>query len=69
MGNQNAMKQNGTMPLNPVIIQQQVIEVNEVMPVTITVNDNMEEIADMTEQFSQTIDPILRMYNAGRTIA
>ena len=64
MGNQNAMKQNGTMPLNPVIIQQQVIEVNEVMPVTITVNDNMEEIADMTEQFSQTIDPILRMYNA-----
>lgn len=69
MGNQNAAKKNETVPLNPVIIQQQVIEVNEVMPVTITVNDNMEEIADMTEQFSQTIDPILRMYNAAMSVA
>ena len=28
------------------------------------VDDDMEHIADMKEQFSQTIDPILRMYNA-----
>lgn len=27
-------------------------------------SDNMKTIADMTEQFAHTIDPILRMYNA-----
>ena len=28
------------------------------------VNDDMKKIADMTDEFSQTIDPILRIYNA-----
>lgn len=64
MGKHKAERQDDGVVLNPVVIQQQVIEVNELMPISITVSDSMEEIADMTEQFSQTIDPILRMYNA-----
>lgn len=49
--------------INQMIVQE-VVEVNQIMPITIQVNDSMEKIADMTEQFSQTIDPILSMYNA-----
>lgn len=37
---------------------------NSLMLVRGMVDDDMEHIADMKEQFSQTIDPILRMYNA-----
>ena len=36
---------------------------NSLMLVRGMVDDDMEHIADMKEQFSQTIDPILRMYN------
>lgn len=41
-----------------------VIQVNELMPMPMYVNDNMVHIADMKEEFSHTIDPILRMYSA-----
>ena len=37
---------------------------NSLMLVRGMVDDDMEHIADMKEQFSQTIDPILHMYNA-----
>ena len=37
---------------------------NSLMLVRGMVDDDMEHIADMKELFSQTIDPILRMYNA-----
>lgn len=37
---------------------------NSLMLVRGMVDDDMEHIADIKEQFSQTIDPILRMYNA-----
>lgn len=56
-----------------IVVEEQVIaEVQEaetmqeyeMMPLRRPMNDNMERIADMTEEFSQTIDPILRMYNA-----
>ncbi|MBO5069751.1 MAG: (p)ppGpp synthetase [Roseburia sp.] len=40
------------------------IEVHELIPLRANVNASMEHIADMTEQFSQTMDPVLRMYNA-----
>lgn len=40
------------------------LQLHELMLLKTTVNENMEQIADMTEQFSQTMDPILRMYNA-----
>ena len=54
--------------INQMIVQE-VVEVNQIMPITIQVNDSMEKIADMTEQFSQTIDPILSMYNAAMSAA
>ncbi len=45
--------------------EDEVIEVYELMPRWSSKADtNMEHIADMTDQFSQTIDPILRMYEA-----
>lgn len=46
------------------VVIEEGIHVNGLLPVSYAVNDSMEHIADMTEQFSQTIDPILRMYNA-----
>ena len=45
-------------------VEQQVMMVNELMPLRNPQNDNMERIADMTEEFSQLMDPILRMYSA-----
>lgn len=44
--------------------EESVIAVHELVPMRTAVEDNMEHIADMTDQFSRTIDPILRMYNA-----
>ena len=50
---------------NEVMIErEEVVEVNQVIPLGIAHSDNMEKIADMSEHFSQTMDPILRMYNA-----
>lgn len=45
-------------------VHKDVISMNELMPVRTAADDDMERIADMTDEFSQTIDPILRMYNA-----
>lgn len=47
-----------------VIAREEVVEVNQVISLGVNHSDNMEKIADMSEHFSQTIDPILRMYNA-----
>lgn len=43
---------------------EEVFQVRELMPLSAAIDENMERIADMTDRFSQTIDPILRMYNA-----
>lgn len=43
---------------------ESVIAVHELMPLRMAGEDSMERIADMKDQFSRTIDPILRMYNA-----
>lgn len=43
-------------------------DIFDIVPITRSVNDDMEEIAQMTEQFSQTIDPILRMYNSAMSV-
>ncbi|SHJ82143.1 GTP pyrophosphokinase [Hespellia stercorisuis] len=40
------------------------LEVNELIPRGVRQGDNMEWIVNMKDQFSQTMDPILRMYNA-----
>lgn len=50
--------------IEEVYAQESVIEVHELVPFRTGVEDNMEHIADMTDQFSRTMDPILRMYNA-----
>lgn len=47
-----------------VIVEEDTIAVTELMPLGGMANDNMRTIADMTEQFTYSIDPILRMYNA-----
>lgn len=44
--------------------EESVISVHELVPMRRAGDDNMEHIADMTDQFSRTMDPILRMYNA-----
>ena len=44
--------------------QENVIAVRDLVPMRAAMDDSMERIADMKDQFSQTIDPILRMYNA-----
>lgn len=43
---------------------EKVLEVNQLILLGSNNNDNMENIADMSTYFSQTINPILSMYNA-----
>ena len=50
--------------IEEVTAQENVIAVRDLMPMRAAMDDSMERIADMKDQFSQTIDPILRMYNA-----
>ena len=50
--------------IEEVTAQENVIAVRDLVPMRAAMNDSMERIADMKDQFSQTIDPILRMYNA-----
>ena len=45
------------------------IQVTELIPLGSPASDNMKTIADMTDQFAHTIDPILRMYNAAMSEA
>ena len=50
--------------IEEVTAQEKVIAVRDLVPMRAAMDDSMERIADMKDQFSQTIDPILRMYNA-----
>ena len=50
--------------IDEVTAQENVIAVRDLVPMRAAMDDSMERIADMKDQFSQTIDPILRMYNA-----
>ena len=50
--------------IEEVTAQENVIAVRDLVPMRAAMDDSMEWIADMKDQFSQTIDPILRMYNA-----
>ncbi len=49
--------------------EQSVIEINELVPVAMPYENDMERLADMTEEFSRSIDPVLRMYNAAMSAA
>ncbi|NCB93570.1 MAG: (p)ppGpp synthetase [Clostridia bacterium] len=46
------------------IKNEETLEINELMPVMTPQSDDMKHIANMKSEFSQTMDPILRMYNA-----
>ena len=50
--------------IEEVTAQENVIAVRDLVPMRAAMDDSMERIADMKDQFSQTIDPIQRMYNA-----
>ena len=50
--------------IEEVTAQENVIAVRDLVPMRAAMDDSMERIADMKDQFSQTIDPTLRMYNA-----
>ena len=61
------MEEQGTqqeIEIEEVTAQETVIAVRDLVPMRAAMDDSMERIADMKDQFSQTIDPILRMYNA-----
>ena len=43
---------------------EETISVHELVPMTIGIQDDMSHIANIGEEFSRTMDPILRLYNA-----
>lgn len=45
------------------------ITANELMPMPGGINGSMKKIADISNEFSQTMEPILRMYNAAMNAA
>ena len=47
--------------IEEVTAQENVIAVRDLVPMRAAMDDSMERIADMKDQFSQTIDPILRI--------
>lgn len=53
-----------SVEIEEVYVQEDVIAVHDLVPLRTAVDDSMEHIADITDQFSRTMDPILRMYNA-----
>ncbi len=40
------------------------VSLHELVPMTVGIQDDMSHIADIGEEFSRTMDPILRLYNA-----
>ena len=40
------------------------VTLHELVPMTVGIQDDMSHIADIGEEFSRTMDPILRLYNA-----
>lgn len=44
------------------------MEVYGLVPSHIVLENDMEKLADMKEQFSQSLDPILRMYNSAMSV-
>lgn len=49
---------------NVTIKTEETLEINGLMPVTNPKSNDMKHIADMKSEFSQSMDPVLRMYNA-----
>ena len=64
MGAGSMNQQEQAAAVNDAYEDQKVFEVNGLVPVHFNQENSMERLADMTEEFSQSIDPILRMYSA-----
>ena len=47
---------------------EEAIEVYGLVPSSLSVTDDMRRIADINDEFSRTMDPILRMYNAAMNV-
>ena len=47
---------------------EEAIEVYGLVPSSLSVTDDMRRIADINDEFSRTLDPILRMYNAAMNV-
>ena len=47
---------------------EEVFRLNELVPIHSSVQDDMKRIADMEEEFSHIMDPVLRMYNAAMNV-
>ena len=43
---------------------EETVSVHELVPMTVGIQDDMKKMADIGEEFSKTMDPILRLYNA-----
>lgn len=61
--------QEDTIQADGEIAEESVIEIHELVPVAGPYENDMTHIADMKEQFSRSIDPVLRMYNAAMSVA
>lgn len=68
-GNETINETAKEMAIDAVYVEGEVIQVHELMPIRVALDSDMEHIADITDQFSQTMDPILRMYNAAMCAA
>ena len=49
-------------------VVEEVFRLNELVPIHSSVQDDMKRIADMEEEFSHIMDPVLRMYNAAMNV-
>lgn len=50
------------------VTYQETLEVYEMVPMVNAAAEDMRRIADINEEFSHTMDPILRMYNAAMNV-
>lgn len=51
-----------------VVQEENYLQVCELVPVEVQRENDMEKIADMIEKFSQSMDPILSMYNSAMSV-
>ena len=49
-------------------VGEEVFQLNELVPIRSSIQDDMKRIADMEEEFSHIMDPVLRMYNAAMNV-
>lgn len=58
-----------TEDVDSLIDTEDEIKIYDIVPVQLEFSENMESIAAMTDRFSTSMDPILRMYNSAMSVA